>query len=251
MSVWEAVAILGVGLLAGMVNTIVGSGSLITFPTLLAFGYSPVTANVSNTVGLVFGSLSGAVGYRRELRGQRRRLLLLGSASLIGGITGSILLLTLPSSVFDAVVPVLILFAVALVIVQPRLSAWVAGRREAHVEHGGPVLWVGILLTGVYGGYFGAAQGVILLSLLGIFIIDSLQRLNGVKNVLALIANGVAALIFVFSADVVWEVSALIAIGSIVGAQAGAHVGRRLPGPWLRGAVVVVGVIAAVRLLVG
>ena len=146
MSVWEALAILGVGLLAGMVNTIVGSGSLITFPTLLAFGYPPVTANVSNTVGLVFGSLSGAVGYRRELRGQRRRVLLLGSASLIGGITGSILLLTLPSSVFDAVVPVLILGAVALVIVQPRLSAWVAGRRAAHVEHGGPILWVGILL---------------------------------------------------------------------------------------------------------
>lgn len=251
MSVWEALAILGVGLLAGTVNTIVGSGSLITFPTLLAFGYPPVTANVSNTVGLVFGALSGTVGYRRELRGQHRRVLLLGSASLIGGITGGILLLTLPSSVFDAVVPVLILLAVALVIVQPRLSAWVAGRRERHVEHGGPVLWAGILLTGVYGGYFGAAQGVILLSLLGIFIVDSLQRLNGVKNVLALIANGVAALIFVFSADVVWEVSALIAVGSIVGGQLGAHVGRRLPAPWLRGLIVVVGIVAAVRLLVG
>jgi len=250
MSVWEALAILGVGLLAGMVNTIVGSGSLITFPTLLAFGYAPVTANVSNTVGLVFGSLSGSVGYRRELAGQRRRVLLLGSASLIGGVTGGILLLTLPSSVFDAVVPVLILVAVALVIVQPRLSAWVAGRREAHVEHGGPVLWAGILLTGVYGGYFGAAQGVILLSLLGIFITDSLHRLNGVKNVLALIANGVAAVIFVFSAHVVWEVSALIAVGSIAGGQIGAHVGRRLPVPWLRGLIVVVGVVAAVRLLV-
>lgn len=249
MSVWEALAILGVGLLAGMLNTVVGSGSLITFPTLLAFGYAPVTANVSNTVGLVFGTLSGAVGYRRELRGQRRRVLLLGSASLVGGITGSILLLTLPSSVFDAVVPVLILLAVALVIAQPWLSARVAGRRAVHVEHGGPVLWFGILLTGVYGGYFGAAQGVVLLSLLGIFIVDSLHRLNGVKNVLALIANGVAALIFVFSTHVVWEVSALIAMGSIAGGQIGAHVGRRLPVPWLRALIVVVGLVAAAKLL--
>ena len=250
MSVWEALAIFGVGLLAGTVNTIVGSGSLITFPTLLAFGYAPVTANVSNTVGLVFGSMSGAFGYRRELRGQRRRVLLLGSASFIGGITGGILLLTLPSSVFDAVVPVLILLAVVLVILQPRLSAWVAGRRSEHVEHGGPVLWIGILLTGVYGGYFGAAQGVILLALLGIFISDSLHRLNGVKNVLALIANGVAAILFVFSAHVVWEVSALIAVGSIIGGQIGAHTGRRLPAPVLRGLIVVVGIVAAVRLLV-
>ena len=124
MSVWEALAILGVGLLAGTVNTIVGSGSLITFPTLLAFGYAPVTANVSNTVGLAFGAASGSFGYRRELRGQRRRVLILGSGSFIGGLLGGILLLTLPSSVFDAVIPVLILVACALVVAQPRLSAW-------------------------------------------------------------------------------------------------------------------------------
>lgn len=249
MSVWEALAILGAGLLAGTINTVVGSGSLITFPTLLAFGYAPVTANVSNTVGLVFGSLSGSVGYRRELRGQRRRVLLLGSGSFVGGIVGGVLLLTLPSSVFDAVVPVLILLAVVLVILQPRLSAWVAERRAPHVEHGGPVLYAGILLTGIYGGYFGAAQGVILLSLLGIFITDSLHRLNGVKNVLALIANGVAAVLFALSAHVVWEVSALIAVGSIAGGQIGAHVGRRLPAPWLRALIVVVGLVAATKLI--
>jgi uncharacterized membrane protein YfcA len=249
MSVWEALAILGAGLLAGTVNTIVGSGSLITFPTLLAFGYSPVTANVSNTVGLAFGAASGAVGYRRELRGQRRRVLILGSASFVGGLTGGILLLTLPSSVFDAVVPVLILLACVLVVLQPRLSAWVAERRSEHVEHGGAVLYACVLATGVYGGYFGAAQGVILLSLLGIFIADSLQRLNGVKNMLALIANGVAAILFVFSAHVVWEVSALLAVGSIVGGQTGAHIGRRLPVPALRALIVVVGVVAAVKLV--
>jgi uncharacterized membrane protein YfcA len=249
MSVLEALLVVGVGFLAGTINTIVGSGSLITFPTLLAIGFSPVVANVSNTVGISFGSLSGAVGYRRELGGQRPRVILLGAASLIGGITGGILLLTLPSSVFDDVVPVLILLAVALVIVQPRLSRLVAERRSRVVEHGGFELWIGIFLTGIYGGYFGAAQGVILLALLGIFIADNLQRLNAVKNVLALIANGVAAVLFVFFADVDWLVVVLIAVGSVVGAQLGAHLGRRLPVPALRALIVVVGLVAAVKLL--
>lgn len=250
MSVLEALLVVGVGFLAGTINTIVGSGSLITFPTLLAIGYSPVVANVSNTIGISFGSLSGAVGYRRELGGQRRRVILLGSASLIGGITGGVLLLTLPSSVFDDVVPVLILLAVALVIVQPRLSRFVAERRSRVVEHGGFELWIGIFLTGIYGGYFGAAQGVILLALLGIFIVENVQRLNAVKNVLALIANGVAAVLFVFFADVAWEVVVLIAVGSVLGAQLGAQVGRRLPVRALRAVIVVVGLVAAIKLLV-
>jgi uncharacterized membrane protein YfcA len=250
MSVLEAVLLIGAAFLAGAINTVVGSGSLITFPTLLALGYSPVVANVSNTVGITFGSLSGAIGYRRELGGQRHRTTVLGSASLVGGVTGGILLLTLPSSVFDDVVPVLILLAVTLVVLQPRLSRFVAERRTKVVEHGGFELWIGIFLTGIYGGYFGAAQGVILLSLLGIFIADSLQRLNGVKNVLALIANGVAAVLFVLFADVAWLVVVLIAVGSVVGAQLGAVVGRRLPAPVLRGVIVVVGVVAAVKLLV-
>jgi uncharacterized membrane protein YfcA len=144
---------------------------------------------------------------------------------------------------------VLILIAVVLVILQPRLSRFVAERRTRTVEHGGFELWIAIFLTGVYGGYFGAAQGVILLSLLGIFIADTLQRLNAVKNVLALIANGVAAVIFVFFADVAWLVVVLIAVGSVVGAQLGAHVGRRLPAPVLRGVIVVVGLVAAIKLL--
>ena len=249
MTFLEGLLVVAVGLFAGTINTIVGAGSLVTFPTLLAIGYAPVTANVSNTIGLAFGSLSGAVGYRRELGGQRHRATILGTASLTGGITGAVLLLTLPSAVFDAVVPVLILVACALVVVQPRLSRFVAERREHPVEHGGAVLWIGVFVTGVYGGYFGAAQGVILLALLGIFIADGLQRLNAVKNVLALIANGVAAVVFVFAADVAWEVAALIALGSIVGGQLGAHAGRRLPEVWLRAVIVVVGIVAAVRLI--
>jgi uncharacterized protein len=250
MSVLEVLLLAGAAFLAGTINTIVGSGSLITFPTLLAIGYSPVIANVSNTVGITFGGMSGAFGYRRELGGQRHRTTVLGIASLIGGITGGVLLLTLPSSVFDAVVPVLIIMAVVLVILQPRLSRFVAERRSRTVEHGGVELWIGIFLTGVYGGYFGAAQGVILLSLLGIFIADALQRLNAVKNVLALIANGVAAVLFVFFADVNWTVVVVIAVGSVVGAQLGATVGRRLPAPALRGLIVVVGLVAAIKLLV-
>jgi len=125
----------------------------------------------------------------------------------------------------------------------------IKNRTEPDLPHGSVTMWILILLAGVYGGYFGAGQGVILLALLGIFIVDDLQRLNGVKNVLAMIANGVAAVIFVFSAHIVWEVSALIAVGSIVGGQVGAHVGRRLPERWLRAVVVVVGLVAAVRLL--
>jgi hypothetical protein len=249
MSLLEALAILAVGFFAGSINTIVGSGSLVTFPTLLAIGYSPVVANVSNTVGLVFGSISGAFGYRRELTGQRRRVSVLGSGSLVGGVTGAVLLLTLPSSVFDGVVPVLIVIACVLVVAQPRLSAYVASRRTKVVEHGGIELWIGVFLTGIYGGYFGAAQGVILLSLLGIFIAEDLQRLNATKNVLAAIANGVAAAVFVFAADVAWDAAALIAAGSIVGGQFGAHVGRRMPAPLLRAVIVVVGLVAAVKLI--
>jgi len=162
--------VLVAGVFAGGINTVVGSGTLVTFPVLLAIGYPPVVANVSNTVGLVPGSVSGAIGYRKELAGQRQRVLRLGVASLLGGITGAVLLLTLPESAFEAIVPVLIAIALVLVVLQPRLSRMVAARRTAARPHGGPLLWTGIYGTGVYGGYFGAAQGIILLALMGIAI---------------------------------------------------------------------------------
>jgi hypothetical protein len=249
MSVLEALAIVGVGLAAGTINTIVGSGSLITFPTLLAFGFTPVVANVSNTVGLVPGSLSGAIAYRSELRGQRPRLLVLGAASVAGGITGAVLLLVLPGSVFRHVVPALILVACVLVALQPRLSAHLSESRDRHA-HGGPALFGSVFVTGVYGGYFGAAQGVILLSLLGIFFADDLQRLNAAKNVLAFLVNGVAAVLFMVFAHIAWEAAGLLAAGSVVGGQVGGIVGRRLPAPLLRGVIIAVGVAAAVALLV-
>src|SRR6187397_1456402 len=173
MDVGEVIAIGLAGLAAGAINTVVGSGTLITFPVLLAFGYSPVTANVSNTIGLVPGSLSGAVGYRRELQGQRRRMLRLGTASLLGGLTGAILLLVLPASAFKAIVPVFIGIALVLVVVQPRVSRWLASRRDDAPEHAGPLGLAAIYLTGVYGGYFGAAQGIILMAVLGLALHES------------------------------------------------------------------------------
>lgn len=242
-------AVAGAGLVAGTINTVVGSGSLITFPTLLALGYPPRVANVSNTVGLVPGSVSGAVGYRRELAGQRPRVLDLGICSVAGGLTGAVLLLVLPPGVFNAVVPVLVLAAVVLVVVQPRLSAWLAARGRRPGARPGMALRAGVYATGVYGGYFGAAQGVILVALLSLLLADGLQRLNGLKNVLAALVNGVAALLFIVTAPVAWAPAVILAVTSTIGGQLGAVIGRRLPPVLLRAVTVVVGVIALVQLL--
>ena len=280
----RALAIFAAGLAAGTINTVVGSGTLITFPTLLAFGYPPVLANVSNNVGLVPGVASGVYGYRSELGGQRRRLIRLGSASVCGGLVGAILLLTLPQSAFKAIVPVLIGVAVVMVVIQPRVAKWVAERQRAraalvtpdgasadstaaaagasaagasagaaapasHEAIGGPVLWVLVFLAGIYGGYFGAAQGVLLIGMLGIALNDSLQRINAAKNVLAGLVNGLAAVVFILATHIDWGVAGLIAAGSIIGGQVGARIGRRLP-PWgLRVVIVCVGVAALVKLL--
>ena len=250
----EIAAVLLAGIAAGTINTVVGSGTLITFPTLLALGVPPVTANVSNTVGLVPGSLSGAVGYRRELAGQRSRLLRLASASLLGGIAGAVLLLVLPASAFDAIVPVLIGIGVLLVILGPAIQRRVAARHEARgglPDHGAPWVWPAVAGAGVYGGYFGAAQGVLLMAILGIGVDDDLQRHNATKNVLALLVNAVAAVVFIVVADVDWPVAGLIAVGSVIGGQIGASVGRRLPAALLRAVIVVVCVAALVVFLRG
>ena len=250
----EYSAIFGAGIAAGIMNTVVGSGTLLTFPTLLAFGYSPVLANVSNTIGLVPGSFSGAYGYRAELVGQRRRTLTLSVCSLLGGTLGAILLLNLPGSAFNDIVPVLIGLALVLVVVQPKVGKWAAERREkrgtAEREAGGPLLWAGVFATGVYGGYFGAAQGVLLLGMLGIAFTDSLQRINAVKNILAGLVNGIAAVLFIAFSHVAWAAAGLIALGSVLGGQIGAHVGRRLPPAALRAVIVCVGIAAIVKLLV-
>ena len=249
MDVGEILAIALAGLAAGTVNTVVGSGTLITFPVLLAFGYSPVTANVSNTIGLVPGSVSGAIGYRRELVGQRGRALRLGACSVTGAIAGAILLLVLPASAFKAIVPAFIAIALALVVLQPRIARALA-ERESRVAHEHGILTpLAIFATGIYGGYFGAAQGILLLGILGVALPEGLQRTNALKNVLAGLANGVAGLLFAIAADVAWAPAALIAAGSIVGGQIGATYGRRLDPRALRALIVVVGLSALIRLL--
>jgi uncharacterized protein len=260
----QAIAIFAAGLAAGTINAVVGSGTLITFPTLLALGYPPVLANVSNNLGLVPGVASGVHGYRAELGGQRRRIIRLGTASLCGGLLGAILLLVLPAGAFKAIVPALIGLALVMVVFQPRLSKLVAARQAARAPEGaptgepggdaaaaagGPVLWVLVFLSGVYGGYFGAAQGVLLIGFMGVAFTDSMQRINAVKNVLAGLVNGIASIVFVLSTHIDWGVAGLIAAGAILGGQFGARIGRKLP-PWgLRAVIICVGTAALVKLL--
>lgn len=239
----EAGLITLAGLAAGAINTVVGSGTLITFPTLLAFGVPPVTANVSNTIGLVPGSAVGALGYRRELVGQRSRVLHLASASLGGGLVGAVLLLVAPGA-FEQVVPALIGLGVVLVVAGPRISAWVARRHEAAgglPPRGAWWVWPAMFACGIYGGYFGAAQGVLMMAIMGIGIDETLQRLNGVKNILGALVNGVAGVIFAVVADVDWTIVVLLSAGAALGGVVGASIGRRLPSGVLRAFIVVVG----------
>lgn len=249
MTVLEALAILAAGAWAGTINTVVGSGTLVTFPVLLGLGYAPVVANVSNNVGLVAGGLSGVWGYRRELRGQGARVRRFAVASATGALAGSIALLALPESAFDAIVPFFIVAALVLVVFQPRIAARLEARRDGAAHAGGSVAFGGVFATGVYGGYFGAAQGVILMGILGVTVDDDLQRVNALKNVLATLVNALSAVVFVVAADVDWAVAGLIAAGSIVGAQLGARYGRRLSPRALRGVIVVVGLAAVVQLV--
>ena len=275
MGIGEVAALLGVGMAAGTINTVVGSGTLVTFPTLLAFGYTPVVANVTNTVGLVPGSLSGIHGYRAEIAKFRavggRRLIRLVLASLLGATVGALLLFLLPAKAFKAIVPVLIALALVLIVVQPRLSKRIAARRAARagaetagaseavdapggVRHGGWGVLLAVFGSGMYGGYFGAAQGVLLMAILGLTYSDHLQVLNGVKNVLACVVNAIAAVVFIVVGalglggsehpSVQWGAALAIAVGAVAGGQIGARVGRRLPPTALRALIIVVGLVA-------
>jgi uncharacterized protein len=254
MTVGEMVAVALAGLAAGSINAVVGSGTLVTFPVLLAVGLPPVTATVSNSLGLVAGNLTGAIGYRRELRGQRRLLLSLLPASVLGALTGAFLLLHLPASSFEAIVPVLIGLAVVLVAVQPALQGALARRRPAGDDGSEPrigpgrlaALLAGAYATGTYGGYFAASQGVLQIGIFGLLLRESLQRLNAIKNVLTTAVNGVAAAAYVVVAPdrIDWRASLLIALGAIAGGYTGARFGRRLPSAVLRTAIVLLGLIA-------
>jgi uncharacterized membrane protein YfcA len=250
MSWLEVVLLFVAGTAAGTINAVVGSGSLITFPTLVALGYPPVLANVTNNIGVLPGSISAVFSYRREMKGQWRAILPLAICSAVGGLTGALLLLVLPASAFDEIVPVLILLACVLVIAGPWLKRVSAARQAKAQRESAPgeraTLLTGTALTGVYGGYFGAAQGVILLALLSILVRGGMQRANAYKNVLAGVANGAAAVVFVFSTPVAWLAALIIAVGAILGGQIGGSVGHRLPPVVYRVIIVAIGIAAII-----
>ena len=246
MSLTSALVLLLASIVAGAINVIIGGGSLITFPVLLALGYPPMLANVTNCVGMNPGNVSGVLSYRPELKGQRTRLLQLGAVVLLGSLSGATLLLVLPASVFRAIVPVLIAFAALWMAMQPRLRRWMDRRGTRATP--GLMLWLGIFLSGVYGGYFGAAQGVILMAIMAVFINERLQRLNGVKNVLALVVNAVATFVFICSTAIVWSAAVLIGAGTFAGGFVGGKVGHKIPDRVLRWIVVGAGLGIALYL---
>ncbi|MDT0350223.1 sulfite exporter TauE/SafE family protein [Pseudonocardia charpentierae] len=249
MQWWEGAIIALAGLWAGLINAVVGSGTLVTFPVLVALGYPPVTATTSNAIGLITGSITGAVGYRSELEGQGRRLTRYAVASLLGAILGAVLLLKLPADAFETIVPVLVGISVILVLVQPLLSRRLSNRTAVN-RTASPLLYVLIFLVGIYGGYFTAAQGIMLVGVMGLLVADPLQRLNAFKNALAAVVNVVAGVIYAFVAPVSWPVVAVLAVSSTVGGLLGATVGKRLSPKVLRGVIVVIGVAAVVHLLI-
>ncbi|MET4001605.1 MULTISPECIES: sulfite exporter TauE/SafE family protein [Arthrobacter] len=248
MNTLDSFLILLGGLWAGTINTVVGSGTLVTFPILIALGIAPVMAVVSNAMGLIAGGISGTWGYRHELLGMGRNLARLMPASLLGGITGAYLLLHLPETVFSVVAPLLIVLALLLVIFQPRLQAVIKARRESNPSARSHDLAMMILvyLAGVYGGYFVAAQGVLLVGILGIFMSGTLQNANAVKNVLSLTVNVVAAISYLLFAPekIIWVVVGLIAVSSLIGGFIGAKIGRKLPPLVLRSVIVTLGLVA-------
>ena len=258
MSAFEALAVIVAGMAAGTINTIVGSGTLITFPTLLLLGVNPVTANMSNTVGLVAGGITGVHGYRKELVGARHDLVRLAPMTLTGAVVGAILLLVLDPDAFRAIVPLLILLGVLLVLFGPRITALTARHRndsDDSDDAGSPwrlrLMQLGVFVAGVYGGYFGAAQGVLLMGIMSILSSHPIQRLNGYKNVLGTIANAVAAAVFIIVAGdrIDWVVAGLIAVGALIGGVIGSTVGRRLSALALRIIIAVIGVVAIVKVV--
>jgi len=237
------------GFVAGALNAAAGGGSLVTFPALIAAGYPPLIANVTNNVAVFPGYVTGAWGYRGGLRGQRRRIVPLAALSVLGSIIGVGLLLVSSQSAFEGIVPFLVLAACALLAAQPAIGNWL-GERAGVRRRPGVGSLVGQTLAAAYGGYFGAALGVAVLALLGVFFDDTLQRLNALKALLQLVIGAVAALGFALLTPVAWGAAAIVGPASLAGGVVGARLAQRVSDRVLRGGIVAYGVIAAIWLFV-
>jgi uncharacterized membrane protein YfcA len=237
------------GFAAGAVNAVAGGGSLISFPALLGAGYGPVTANVTNQVAVLPGYIGGSLAYRAELRGQRARIAALAATSAVGAVLGAVILIASPADVFDAIVPFLILGSCALLAAQPWLSKHLRPPAAGDAEHRSLRLHAGALAASIYGGYFGAGLGILLLAVLGLTLADSLQRLNALKGVLSLVVGAASVAYFAIFGPVAWDAAAVMALASLAGGQAGVAVARRLDARVLRAVIVVFGVGVGVWLL--
>jgi len=246
----EIALLIGTGFVAGLVNALAGGGTLISFPALLAVGYPAVAANVTNTIAIWPGYVGSAAGYRSDLVGQGRRVVVLGITSAVGALAGAIVLLNTPEQVFRAVVPWLIAFAALLVAAQSRVSDRVQRLPGGAGEHRSSLLHVGVFVGGVYGGYFGAGGGVMLLGILGLFLPDDIRQLTALRAALVLIVNTVGLVVFGLFGPVEWTAVGLMVGPSLVGGWFGAHLSRRLDAGALRATIVVFALVVAVILLV-
>jgi uncharacterized membrane protein YfcA len=238
------------GFAAGAVNAVAGGGSLISFPALLGAGYGSVTANVTNAIAVLPGYLGGSLAYRRELSDQRERIVALSATSAVGAVLGAVILIISPADVFEAIVPFLILGSCALLAAQPWLSSKISPPAEGAAAHRSLGLHAGVFLAAVYGGYFGAGLGILLLAVLGLTLSDTLQRLNALKGLLSLVVGVAAAVYFAFAGPIEWGAGAIMAVASLAGGQVGVAIARRLDANVLRAVIVVFGVAVAVVLLV-
>lgn len=246
----EVVLLIGAGFVAGVFNAVAGGGSLVSFPALLAVGYPSVVANVTNSIAIWPGYAGSTVGYRSDLVGQGRRVLSLGATSAVGGLTGAVILLNTPEKVFRGVVPWLIAFAAVLVAVQPRVAAAMQRLPGGSGEHRSALLHVGVFVGTVYGGYFGAGGGVLLLGILGLFLPGEVQRLNALRAALVLVVNTVALVVFALFGPVVWSAVGMMGASSLAGGWIGATVVRRLDATILRATIVVFAAGVAVALFI-
>lgn len=241
----EIAFLLGAGLLAGVVNALAGGGTLVSFPALMALGYPSITASVTNAVALWPGYLGGVLGYRRELEGQRPIAVRLAATSMVGACAGSVLLLLTPGRLFDQLVPALIAFASLALLVQP----WLRDRLKTDPGDGpSRMIYVGAFLGGCYGAYFNGGMGVVLLAALGLFLHDSLHRVNALRAVLALAISTVAVVAYALFGPVQWVAVAIIAPASLVGGLLGTRLARLMPPAVLRAVVVTFGLTLAVIL---